>query len=276
MGAYHSAVFIDLDGTLVERSGNIPESASAAIRKAQDKGYMIVLTTGRMYRSALKEARRVGIKEDSAIISYNGAFAAPVSDRSDIIYYDPINSATFKEIIDALTPFQKKDITIFCYYNDELYVDSENELLEEYVKRTGAVYRKISDFRELKESPKVLALTYFEKPEYLKPVYESIDGLFKGRLEYAFSFPNYLEMTKLGITKGRAVKEVILRYGIAADKTYAIGDSFNDCDMFRAVAVSIAMGNADERVKRAASRVTTDITCDGIHNAFERYILKTD
>ncbi|HNY12869.1 MAG TPA: HAD family hydrolase [Candidatus Wallbacteria bacterium] len=274
MLAYHSAVFIDLDGTLVERSGRIPESASAAIRKAQEKGFMIVLTTGRMYRSALKEAERIGINNDSAIISYNGAFAAPISDRSDIIYYDPVNSILFNEIIDALTPFQSKGITIFCYYNDELYVDLENELLQEYVNRTGAVYRKISDFKTLKESPKILALTYFEKPEYLKPVYERIDCLFKGRLEYAFSFPNYLEMTKLGITKGRAIREVISRYGIAAGRTYAIGDSFNDCDMFRSVAVSIAMGNADERVKNIASHVTTDITRDGLHNAFERYIFK--
>ncbi len=275
MGAYHSAVFIDLDGTLVERSGNIPASASAAIRKAQEKGFMIVITTGRMYRSALKEARRVGINGDSAIISYNGAFAAAVSDRSDIIYYDPINSATFNEIIDTLTPFKKNGITIFCYYDDDLYIDSENELLEEYVKRTGAVYRKVSDFKVLKESPKVLALTYFDKPEYLGPVYERIDGLFKGRLEYAFSFANYLEMTKLGITKGRAIKEVVSRYGIDPLKTYAIGDSFNDCEMFRTVAVSIAMGNADETVQKTAAHVTTDITDDGIHNAFERYIFKT-
>jgi len=275
MGAYHSAVFIDLDGTLVERSGNIPASASASIRKAQQKGYMIVITTGRMYRSALKEARRVGINDDSAIISYNGAFAASVSDRSDIIYYDPINSSTFHEIIDELTPFKDRGITIFCYCDDELFVDSENELLEEYVKRTGAVYKKISNFKDLKESPKVLALTYFETPENPKPVHERIDGVFKGRLEYAFSFPNYLEMTKLGITKGRAIKEVVSRYGIDPLKTYAIGDSFNDCEMFRTVAVSIAMGNADEIVKKTASRVTTDIMDDGIHNAFEKYIFQT-
>ncbi|EKD69636.1 MAG: hypothetical protein ACD_47C00052G0002 [uncultured bacterium] len=271
---YHSAVFIDIDGTLVGRDSVIPESAAEAIVEAQREGFMIVLTTGRMYRSAVKEAARVNISADSPVISFNGAFVAASGDANDVIHYEPIGGALFKELVAALEKFERKDITIFCYNPFELFVDRENELLAEYVKRTGAKYNLADSFAGLGESPKVLALTGFETPELLLPFRDAIDKTFRGRLEYVNSFPNYLEITSAGVSKGLAIEKVAARFGIDASRTYAIGDSFNDVQMFRAAAVSIAMGNSDDAVKKQAAFVTKRLEEDGIYYAFKNFILK--
>jgi len=272
--AYHSAVFIDLDGTLVERSGNIPASAIEAIKKAQSMGFMIVITTGRMYRSARKETARIGVGGDSAIIAYNGAFAASSGDIRDVYHFSPLPAPEYEAVLDIVLPFCDRGVTVFCYSDDELYVDREGELLKEYVGRTGAIYKVTDDFRKISGAPKVLALTYFDKPELLKPVHAKIDSAMKGRIEYAFSFPNYLELTKLGVTKGAAIPGVLERKGIPPERTFAIGDSFNDIPMFRACAVSVAMGGADEEVRKSATRVTAPIEKDGLAEAFENFILR--
>ena len=53
--------------------------------------------------------------------------------------------------------------------------------------------------------------------------------------------------------------------------TLAIGDGMNDVEMFQAVDVAIAMGNAKEGLKELADYVTTDILEDGIYNAFRHF-----
>jgi hypothetical protein len=47
----------------------------------------------------------------------------------------------------------------------------------------------------------------------------------------------------------------------------------NDVLMFAHSGLSIAMGNADREVQRAARRVTTSNDDDGFANAVERFIL---
>ena len=53
-----------------------------------------------------------------------------------------------------------------------------------------------------------------------------------------------------------------------------MGDMANDVLMFALSGLSIAMGQADEEVKRAARRVTTSNAEEGFAEAIERYVLK--
>lgn len=272
---YHSAVFIDVDGTLVDREGRMPESAISVIAEAQQRGYMVVLTTGRMYASAVREAGRAKIRSDIPVISFNGAFCAPIDNRLDVIHYTPVSGPLYVELINLLSGSEQSDVTIFCYSLDSLFIDCENELLREYADRTGSNYKLLGSFLEISSSPKVLILTRFETPQKLRPIYEKIDGAFKGRLEYVNSFPNYLEVNSPGTTKGAAIKSVIKRYSFDVKSLYAIGDSFNDVEMFSAVGTSIAMGNADVEVKKRALFSTKRLEDDGIAYAFKNFIFKT-
>ena len=55
--------------------------------------------------------------------------------------------------------------------------------------------------------------------------------------------------------------------GIASDEAIAFGDGGNDIGMFDLVGTSVAMGNANDDAKRAATMVTDDADHDGIFNA---------
>ena len=60
--------------------------------------------------------------------------------------------------------------------------------------------------------------------------------------------------------------------GFAPEAIVAIGDNQNDISMFEAVGLSIAMGNAADTVKAAATRVTGDNVSDGVAQAIERLL----
>jgi hydroxymethylpyrimidine pyrophosphatase-like HAD family hydrolase len=88
------------------------------------------------------------------------------------------------------------------------------------------------------------------------------------------SQPYYLDVTHPDANKGGVVAYLAERYAIPADEIATIGDMPNDVLMFARSGLSIAMGNADREVQRAARRVTSTNDEDGFANAVERFILR--
>jgi hypothetical protein len=63
------------------------------------------------------------------------------------------------------------------------------------------------------------------------------------------------------------------QYGLEEEEIATIGDMPNDILMFAHSGLSIAMGNADDQVKRAARRVTDSNEEEGFAKAVERFVL---
>jgi Cof subfamily protein (haloacid dehalogenase superfamily) len=89
------------------------------------------------------------------------------------------------------------------------------------------------------------------------------------------SQPYYLDVTHPQANKGGVVKFLSAKYRIPTDEIATIGDMPNDVLMFAHSGLSIAMGNADREVQRAARRVTTTNDEDGFANAVHRFILES-
>ena len=64
-------VALDIDGTLVDSEGNIPEENLEAIGRAAGEGIHVVLATGRDFLSTLPIAQQLGM--DTPIVCNNGA-----------------------------------------------------------------------------------------------------------------------------------------------------------------------------------------------------------
>jgi hypothetical protein len=96
---------------------------------------------------------------------------------------------------------------------------------------------------------------------------------FGDRVTAAASQPYYLDVTHPRANKGEVVKYLAERYRLATDEIATIGDMPNDVLMFAHSGLSIAMGNADAEVKRAARRVTDTNENEGFAKAVRSYIL---
>jgi Cof subfamily protein (haloacid dehalogenase superfamily) len=89
----------------------------------------------------------------------------------------------------------------------------------------------------------------------------------------AASQPYYLDVTHPDANKGSVARYLARRYRLSATEIATIGDMPNDVLMFAHSGLSIAMGNADPQVKRAARRITDTNDNEGFAKAVERFIL---
>jgi Cof subfamily protein (haloacid dehalogenase superfamily) len=89
----------------------------------------------------------------------------------------------------------------------------------------------------------------------------------------ARSQPYYLDVTHPDANKGYVVLRLGEMLGIPTDQIATIGDMPNDIAMFEKSRVSIAMGQANNEVKSAATYTTTSSEEEGFATALERYVL---
>ena len=89
-------------------------------------------------------------------------------------------------------------------------------------------------------------------------------------VEATLSKPAYCEVVAAGASKADAVAFLRRELGIAADDVIAFGDGENDLPMLEAAGISVAMGNANEALKRAADLVTSSSDEDGVARALAR------
>jgi hydroxymethylpyrimidine pyrophosphatase-like HAD family hydrolase len=82
-------------------------------------------------------------------------------------------------------------------------------------------------------------------------------------------------VTPPGCNKGTFVQTIAKRLSISTDAVATIGDMQNDLPMFRNSGLSIAMGNATDDVKRAATHVTASNEEEGFAGAVD-IILKAN
>jgi Cof subfamily protein (haloacid dehalogenase superfamily) len=96
---------------------------------------------------------------------------------------------------------------------------------------------------------------------------------FGGKVTAAASQPYYLDITHPQANKGDVAKYLAGRYHISTDEIATIGDMPNDVLMFAHSGLSIAMGNADPQVQRAARRVTDTNENEGFAKAVTAFVL---
>ena len=63
-------------------------------------------------------------------------------------------------------------------------------------------------------------------------------------------------------------------YGVTPENCVAYGDSMNDAEVLQSAGEGIAMGNANEEVKRIADRVCGSCAEDGLAIDLRRYIFQ--
>src|ERR1700734_3847723 len=66
-------IAVDMDGTLVGPNGLVSERNLAAIKAAEQAGMTVVVATGRRHPYAMRVLRGLGLREEDALISSNGA-----------------------------------------------------------------------------------------------------------------------------------------------------------------------------------------------------------
>lgn len=254
-------VFLDIDGTLVDKLETIHPSTIEAVRKARENGHRLFISSGR-YRGIMPRCLApLGFKDgvfaaganvicDGKVI-YNRTFSPDVCDR--------IIAALIKHKALTVVETQRSDDILGATYREEFALmrkwltDLGGRVLEQTpvgASDVGKFVFKSSDCtneqlqQELGDCCRIVTMSY---PD------DSSGG----------------EIMLPDVNKSVGIRRVLEYYGTDIADTVAVGDGGNDIEMLDLCAVSVAMGNAPDAVKKHADIITDRIENDGLYKAFE-------
>ncbi|WP_110589892.1 HAD hydrolase family protein [Microbacterium suaedae] len=269
--------FLDIDGTIIDHAGEIPESTVDAVQRARANGHLVYLASGRTPSEV--EGRLVDIGFDGAILGA-GAYAwiGTLWQAGGWRVERLMDPARVAEMITALRAVGADYV---LQGRDEVWatrraVDRVTAVLDAEGRLSDATREALLDHVTITDDPPHTGIA--------KSAFSSDDlgcyGAVRGRLGDEFSVITGTmpglgtaggEISPAGVTKGSTMQMVLRELALPAAAALAIGDNNNDLDMLRLAGTGIAMGNATEEAREAADEATTAVDADGIWNAFARH-----
>ena len=250
---------MDLDKTLLQKDGSIPDEVVSRLRELRSKGVHLALCTGRVRASAEYYAMIIG---GASVVSFNGSVIRTEDDR---IRESEIPADTVKEVLDFC---YDNGVYVQFYRNDTILVDHHTPELDTDLDIHFTEYEECGDLRltDVRASPKMVALEMSDRVD---------DIMVRMREEFPQLTMNnssryVIEIMPKGIGKGYGLSVVADSLGIGKDETVAIGDSMNDLAMIEWAGAGVAVANADDRLKSAADIVTKEPMSMGVLEIADR------
>lgn len=263
----YKLVAVDMDGTLLNSNREVSKKNKKALFLAKDKGVMIVISTGRPMKGVSRFPDLM--KLHSPMITYNGAMLVH-SETGEVLFEQSLETEDAKRIIQEGL---KNSVTMCIWSNNQLYGNVIDEKINDYKTYTGIEPVLITDYDLLYRQGITKILWYEEahKVEEFEKYYQSSD-MFQS-VTCCKSMPIFLEFFNSKVSKGIAMEKIGKLYGIDQSEMIAIGDANNDRSMLEYAGLSVAMGNADENLKKIADEVTETNDRDGVSLVIEKFIL---
>ncbi len=257
-------VFIDVDGTLLDHTHKIPESAKKALVGAKKNGHYLVLCTGRTHSIISKDL----LEYFDGVVASAGAH---IFWGDEEIFHSCIPRKELKIVSDVLN----KHGANYIFQSDNGRVateDNKNRFIDFFSVEGGKDVRD-SFVKEIIDFP-------YERDDIESSFYigakVSIDEIQKevgnGVKVTGASFGNERifngEVTMAGVTKATGMQRVLNHLGLTREDSIAFGDGPNDFEMIEFAYVGVAMGNAIDELKAIANMITDHVSENGLYNGF--------
>ena len=259
------AIAFDLDDTLLRSDLTVSDYTVDVLRRAADRGIIILPASGRTRDSMFPTVQRIGCAD--AFISCNGADVW-TPDR-ELIMQELLPVALAHEVARYAA-----DRGVYCqtYSPSRFYFSVDNEYAVSYANSSSLEGEFVGDLTAFIQRP-VTKLLMMDTPEKIAAMYEEAKTIFAGRASMTCSKPYFLECNPLKATKGNALTWCADHFGFRMDELLTFGDSLNDVSMLAAAGIGVAMGNAREDVKAMGFPVCLTNDEDGVARYIEEYIL---
>lgn len=259
----------DMDGTLLLPDHTLSQRTIDAVRALREAGVLFSLATGRPPKAMLQQIEALGV--DLPTAAFNGGTIVNPDGSLLAAHYLPATTA----LIALATFADQPDVEIWVFSGgDWLLKDPHGPMVPREQHGLGYPPVVVESFEPyLERIDKIVATS--NNTELLIELEARLILKVNGMAQVSRSQPVYLDVTALEANKGTALTTIAEHLGVPLEQTAAIGDGGNDPAMFHCAGLSIAMGQAEDAVKRQADVVTAPNTEDGVAQAIEKYILPT-
>ena len=274
----YKLICVDMDGTLLNSKHKISKTSQSTLRKAHDMGVHVVISTGRTYVDAAAYSDLIGL--NSPIIACTGAIIKE-KHGDHVIHKSVIDEELCKHLLKIFEKHNVKPIfnSVYKIYCGDLILKIGMELF----KIRGFINRNVK-LNYIRDEEKWFDVFKHEKNNIIKCEImnrnrKKIHNLRKelenmNGIEITSSSNHNIEITKKGASKGRAIEILANYYNIKKEEIIAIGDSDNDLSAIEFAGMGVAMGNANEKLKKKSNFVTDSNDNDGVAKVVDKFILK--
>jgi len=252
-------VALDIDGTIVDHAGLLPDDVRVAIGLVVAAGVPVVLSTGRSWHATLPIFEALGLPAGPTVAS-NGAVTLtyPPFEVTDVVTFDP-SDVIDRVLTEHPTASLAAEVVGQGYrvsrYFPEGDLHGEIELVSVEELAAGDVTRIVV------RDPEATDEEFIALAERL-----GLHGV-----SYFVGWSAWLDIAPAGVNKATALAGVAARLGIAAADVLAIGDGRNDIEMITWAGRGVALGDAAEEVARAADHVTGTFAAGGTAAELRRW-----
>jgi Cof subfamily protein (haloacid dehalogenase superfamily) len=259
-------VLADVDGTLVTPEKELTDRAIAAVRRLKEAGIAFAVTSGRPPRGM---AMLVGPLElELPLAAFNGGLY--VRPDMSVIEEHSIDADLVPQVIELLG---KRGLDVWLYRGaDWLVRDARAPHIRKEADTVRFEPTVVDSFDGIADGV-VKIVGIGDDLDAVARAEAAAREKFGDHVSAARSQPYYLDVTHPEANKGAVVRYLSRVYDVQESRIATLGDQPNDVLMFAHSGLSIAMGNAERDVQRAARRVTASNSEEGFALAIERFVL---
>ena len=248
-------VATDLDGTLLDRSGQVSSRTRAVLEQLEERGVPVVFVTGRPIRWMEHLWEAVG--GHGLAICSNGAVVYDVATHTvqRALTIDPDAALEVASRLRSQLPGTQFALEKSGGIAREEHFDSRDKEPLEIV---------IGPLEQILDHTVVKLLAFHQDiaPEtYWRQVEEMVGDLVTVTWSSTFAM---LEMSAHGVTKASTLERLCFDLGVAAEEVVAFGDMPNDVAMLQWAGTSYAMANAHPAAVAVAGESAPSHEDDGV------------
>jgi Cof subfamily protein (haloacid dehalogenase superfamily) len=259
-------IAIDIDGTLLDGRGQLPDAHRDAIVEARTRGIEIALVTGRSFHFARPVADLLPIP--LTLIVNNGAV---VKDKQGTTLLRRVLSREAARHILSATPAYDDSVAVVF---DRESADDDRHIVFERMdwsrpNRKG-YYEKNKAFIVSSGGPLTDALTTDDPIQVMfnggvAPMRELVallralpvaDRIAVALTEYELRDFSLVDVNGANCSKGSTLEQWVASRGWSRDEVMAVGDNLNDVEMLDFAGTAFLMGNATDALKARGYRLT--------------------
>ena len=234
-------IFSDIDGTFLQDDHTVSARNAEAVRALLASGIPFVLVSARMPEAIYPIMQSIGVT--IPIISYSGALA--LTAEGETLEDVRVDAGAAGMVLSALED-RYPELTVNYYAGRRWYVRDEDDPRvrhEEDITHSKSERGNFDMLLSINTLPSKILL--MGEPAVCERAESDLAAAYP-MLHVVRSAPN------------------LVHYGLTADDALSFGDNYNDLEMLRFTKTSVAMANAPEDIKKAATDVTKSNAEDGI------------
>ena len=264
------AIFLDMDGTILNHQNKVSIHTKEIIDEVRNLGIKVFIATGRSFEEIeglVPPGFQVdGVVASNGMVGYAGHEVIFKHSLSRGLVETVIKMARENKVYYELFPYGSPRITL---KQDRTY--AENEIrdpkpesvgLNEWSSRKESIKEKIAWVDEIVGNEFSKFYFFSRTKEHINHWKETLEQL-KKEIDFTTSISSVhnVELMVANVNKATGIQQMLKHFDLTEEEAMAIGDSDNDIPMLRLVNFSVAMKNAPDSIKEIADDVT-DFTCD--------------